>query len=147
MLLWLHQGRYAREVVARFGMTEARAISAPVARETKLHRGDLGGRVTDRPYAEVVGSLMCSMTCTQPGLAQSVRALSRFVADSRTEHWEAAVKVLRYVVGTLDLGLQFGGKTRGVVGYCDADYCWRVELEEVKDSVCLADAWRSCVVA
>jgi hypothetical protein len=36
-LLWLHQGRYAREVVARFGMTEARAISAPMARE-RAHR-------------------------------------------------------------------------------------------------------------
>jgi hypothetical protein len=36
--------------------------------------------------------------------------------------WEAAVKVLRYVVGTMDLGLQFGSKTRDVVGYCDADY-------------------------
>jgi hypothetical protein len=30
--------------------------------------------------------------------------------------------VLRYVVGTLDLGLQFGGKAWDVVGYCDADY-------------------------
>jgi hypothetical protein len=26
------------------------------------------------------------------------------------------------MLGTLDLGLQFGGKTKGVVGYCDADY-------------------------
>jgi hypothetical protein len=30
--------------------------------------------------------------------------------------------VLRYVVGTLGLGLQFGGKTKGVRGYCNADY-------------------------
>jgi hypothetical protein len=47
-LLWLHQGRYTREVVARFGMTEARVISAPMARETKLHRGDLNGRMAGR---------------------------------------------------------------------------------------------------
>jgi hypothetical protein len=44
------------------------------------------------------------------------------VRDPRKEHWEAAIKVLRYVVGTLDLGLQFGCKTRDVIGYCDADY-------------------------
>jgi hypothetical protein len=30
--------------------------------------------------------------------------------------------VLRYVVGTLDLGLQFGGKVWDVIGYFDADY-------------------------
>jgi hypothetical protein len=120
--LWLHQGRYARDVVARFWMTEARAISAPMARETKLHCGDLGGRMTDRPYAEVVGSLMYLMTCTRPDLAQSVGALSWYVSDPRTGHWEAAVKVLRFVVGTLGIGLQFGGKTGDVIGYCDADY-------------------------
>jgi hypothetical protein len=121
-LLWLNQGRYARDVVARFGMTEARAISAPMARETRLRRGNLGGQPTDQPYAEVVGSLMYLMTCTRPDLAQSVGALSRYVSDPRTGHWEAAVKVLRYVVGTLDIGLQFGGKTRDDVGYCDVDY-------------------------
>jgi hypothetical protein len=57
-LLWLHQGRYARDVVCRFGMADARAMSAPMARETQLRRGDLGGEPTDQPYAEVVGSLM-----------------------------------------------------------------------------------------
>jgi hypothetical protein len=121
-LLWLNQGRYARDVVARFGMTEARAISAPMARETKSSRGNLGGQPTDQPYAEVVGSLLYLMTFTRPDLAQSVGVLSRFVSDARKEHWEAAAKVLRYVVDTLDLGLQFGSKTKGVVGYCDADY-------------------------
>jgi hypothetical protein len=37
------------------------------------------GEVTDRPCAEVVGSLMFLMTCTRPELAQSVGAVSRFV--------------------------------------------------------------------
>jgi hypothetical protein len=67
-LLWLHQGRYVRDVVGRFGMAEARGISAPMARETRLSRGEEAGEVTDRPYAEVVGSLMYLMTCTRPDL-------------------------------------------------------------------------------
>jgi hypothetical protein len=71
---------------------------------------------------KVVGSRMCLMTCTRPDLAQSVGALLRYVSDPRTGHWEAAVKMLRYVAGTLDTGLQFGGKTRNVVGHCDTDY-------------------------
>jgi hypothetical protein len=35
MLLWLHQGRYARDV-DRFGMADARAMIAPMARETRF---------------------------------------------------------------------------------------------------------------
>jgi hypothetical protein len=76
----------------------------------------LGGEPTNQPHAEVVGSLLYLMTCTRPDLAQPVGASSRFVSDPRTGHWEAAVKVLRYVVGTLDLGLQFCGKTQDMVG-------------------------------
>jgi hypothetical protein len=122
-LLWLHQGGYVRDVVGRFGMAEARGISAPIARETRLSRGEEAGEVTDRPYAEVVGSLMYLMTCTRPDLPNHpLGALSRFVSAPRRGHWEAAVKVLRYVVWALDLGLKFGGNSWDVVGHCYADY-------------------------
>jgi hypothetical protein len=50
------------------------------------------------------------------------------------------VKVLRYVVGTIDLGLHFGGKRRDVIVYC-----WGSGLQEVYDSTCSADACRSRV--
>jgi hypothetical protein len=46
-LFWLHQGRYAKDVVAWFWATEARAISAPMAGKTRLGRGDDAGKVTD----------------------------------------------------------------------------------------------------
>jgi hypothetical protein len=90
MLLWLHQGRYVREVEARFGMSEARAISSPMAQETELHRRDLGGRVTDRPYADVVGSLMYLMNLHSAGpcsisgsfVAVSVRLEDRALGGS-----------------------------------------------------------------
>jgi hypothetical protein len=51
-----------------------------------------------------------------------VGALSQFVSAPRSGHWEAAVKVLRNVVGALHLGLKFGGNSWDVVGYCYADY-------------------------
>jgi hypothetical protein len=59
-------------------------------------------------------------TCTRPDLAQAVGVLSRFVSDPRQQHWLAAKKVLRYLLGTLNLGLQFGGKD--MIGYIDADF-------------------------
>jgi hypothetical protein len=38
------------------------------------------------------------------------------------EHWEAVLGVVRYLVGTADYGLTFGGSNETFVGYCDADY-------------------------
>jgi hypothetical protein len=37
-------------------------------------------------------------------------------------HWEAALGVVRYLVGIVDYGLTFGGNSETLVGYCDADY-------------------------
>jgi hypothetical protein len=37
-------------------------------------------------------------------------------------HWEAALGVVRYLVGTVDYDLTLGGSSETLVGYCDADY-------------------------
>jgi hypothetical protein len=38
------------------------------------------------------------------------------------EHWNAAKGVLRYVAGTLDVGIVYGSSQAGLQGFCDADY-------------------------
>ena len=41
-----------------------------------------------------------------------------------TAHWKAAMHVLRYLAGTRELGITYGGVGGGIglIGYCDADY-------------------------
>ncbi|CAI7834998.1 unnamed protein product [Closterium sp. NIES-54] len=58
-------------------------------------------------YPELVGCLVYLMTCTRPGLAYPLSILARYVAPGRhrPEHWEAAKRVLRYLCGTLGMGL------------------------------------------
>ncbi len=74
------------------------------------------------PYNECVGSLFYLSVCTRPDIAQVVGALARYMAAPIVEHWEAALGVVRYLVGTADYGLTFGGRNETLVGYCDADY-------------------------
>ena len=38
------------------------------------------------------------------------------------DHWTAAKAVLRYMAGTLDLGITFRQTSTAVEGYCDADF-------------------------
>lgn len=121
-LLWLHQSRYARDVVKRFGLEHAKPVNMPLTRDLQLRRGDAGGAVVEEPYAALVGSLMYLMTCSRPDISQAVGALSRHVSDARKVHWDAAVRVLRYVAGTLEYGIQYGGAKGELVGYSDSDY-------------------------
>ncbi|CAI7928137.1 unnamed protein product [Closterium sp. NIES-54] len=64
------------------------------------------------PYAELVGCLMCLMTCTRPDLADPLSILARYVAPGRhrPEQWEATKRVLRYLCSTLGMGLMLGGR-------------------------------------
>ncbi|CAI7889150.1 unnamed protein product [Closterium sp. NIES-53] len=81
------------------------------------------------PYAELVGCLMCLMTCTRPDLADPLSILARYVAPGRhrPEQWEATKRVLRYLCSTLGMGLMLGG--RGPIVLIEhADSSWVDEL-------------------
>jgi len=51
-----------------------------------------------------------------------VGALARYMVVPTVVHWEAALGVVCYLVGTADYDLTFGGSNETLVGYCDADY-------------------------
>ena len=60
-----------------------------------------------------------------PDLAYSVGVLSRFCSNPGPAHVELVKHVLRYVSGTLELGLKFNVEADtpdDVVGYTDSDF-------------------------
>ncbi|KFK41513.1 hypothetical protein AALP_AA2G139400 [Arabis alpina] len=80
------------------------------------------------PYASDVGSLMYAMVCTRPDLAQAVSVVSRFMGQPGKEHWLAVKRIFRYLKGTSDVGLMYGGETPCLVtGYSDSDYAGDVD--------------------
>jgi Reverse transcriptase (RNA-dependent DNA polymerase)/gag-polypeptide of LTR copia-type/Integrase core domain/GAG-pre-integrase domain len=122
--LKLVQKKYAEEVVARFGLSDANPTVVPLNPSVKLSRGSDSDVLLDQsvyPYREVVGSLMYLAVCTRPDISQAVGALARYMSCPLKQHWDAAKGVLRYVKGTTDVGIWFG-KRGGFQGYCDADY-------------------------
>ena len=74
------------------------------------------------PYASAVGSLMFVMICTRPDIAQAVRAVSRYMANPGGEHWIIVKRILRYIRGTSNVVLCYGGSEFTVKGYVDSDF-------------------------
>ncbi|KAJ6978840.1 hypothetical protein NC653_027111 [Populus alba x Populus x berolinensis] len=78
-------------------------------------------------YESAVGSLMFVMICTRPNIAQAVGAASRYMANPSREHWNTIKRILRYIKGTSDAVLCYGGSKFTVRGHIDLDFAGDLE--------------------
>jgi hypothetical protein len=79
-------------------------------------------RMRNIPYAEAIGSVLWPVMISRPDAAFSVSVLSQFIQNPGRIHWEALQQVIVYLNSTKDLWLTFGGRTKSLEGYCDADW-------------------------
>ena len=86
-------------------------------------KGKDGESVNKEKYQSVVGSLLFLPTRTKPDIAYAVGTTARFSASPTKSHWTAVKRILRYIKGTLDLGLLYSnGESVNLVGFSDADW-------------------------
>ncbi|KAH9706497.1 hypothetical protein KPL70_012225 [Citrus sinensis] len=115
--IWLSQKNYLKKILRRFNMQDCKSISTPLPVNFKLSSSMCPSNEAERkemsrvPYASVVGSLMFAMICTRPDIAQAVGA-----------HWITVKRILRYIRGTSDVALCYGGSEFTVRGYVDSDF-------------------------
>ena len=77
------------------------------------------------PYSNAVGSLMYVMIGTRLDIAYGVSVASRFKSKPSRKHWKAVKWLLRYIKGSVDVGLCYKANKEGgnsIKGYCDYDY-------------------------
>ncbi|GJX63889.1 ribonuclease H-like domain-containing protein [Tanacetum coccineum] len=73
-------------------------------------------------YRSLVGSLQY-LTFTRPDISYAVQQVCLYMHDPREPHFSTLKRILRYVRGTLDYGLQlFSSSTTDLVAYSDADW-------------------------
>jgi hypothetical protein len=118
----LGQRQYILDVLERFNMGECNSVGTPLAKGSTDSDG-ISIIQTDVPYNSLIGSLQYAAITTRPDISMAVSHLSRFLAQPSTKHWEAAKRVLRYLKGTIDVGLVLGGQgSCTLAGYCDSDW-------------------------
>lgn len=120
--IFICQKKYAEETLKKYGMEDCNSVRNPMVRGIKLSKEGSGGRVDPTSFKQLVGSLRY-LTATRPDMIYSVNMVSRFMESPTEQHLAAAKRILRYVKGTSDFGIQYGrGKNAGLVGYVDSDY-------------------------
>ena len=102
--IYISQRKYAKEILERFKMEKSNSVKNPIVPGVRLMKDEGGVKVNATMYKQLVGSLMY-LTATRPDLMYVVCLISRFMASSTELHLQAVKRVLRYLKGTVNLGV------------------------------------------
>jgi hypothetical protein len=119
---FLGQGKYAVEILKRFGMQDCRPMSTAMVTNWKMIDASRSEAV-DRTFCrQLIGSLMY-LVSIRPNICFAVNTLNRFMVEPRRIHWVATKHVLRYLRGTVEYGLSYiQGDGVKLTGFTDVDW-------------------------
>ncbi|THG92494.1 hypothetical protein EW026_g8421 [Hermanssonia centrifuga] len=143
--LSLSQHAYIDSILARFNFTDLKPSSIPMDPNLQLTKSQCPTSLADIarmrkiPYREAIGSLMYAAVGTRPDISFAISTLAQFSQNPGWTHWEAVKRVFRYLLGTKNLVLQYGGVQRGLEGYVDADGASQEHRHAITGYVFLVD--------
>ncbi|PPQ72971.1 hypothetical protein CVT26_014516, partial [Gymnopilus dilepis] len=123
----LSQHAYIESIITRFNFNDLKPSAIPIDPNQQLSRSQCPTSLADKarmknvPYREAVGSLMYASMGTRPDITFATSTVAQFMDNPGWVHWEAVKKIFRYLKGTKELELVYGGETRDLVGFVDAD--------------------------
>ena len=103
-------------------MGDAHPMATPMAAKLKLEKLS-SPTVNTQLYQSMLGSVMYTMTGTQPDLTFAMGYLSQHAATPSNEHLAALKQVYCYLLKTKDVSLTFDGTKSNVLqGFTDLDW-------------------------
>ena len=86
-------------------MEKNNGVKSPIVPGVRLTKDEEGAKVNATMYRQLIGSFIY-LTVTRLNLMYAVSLISKFMAGP-TKHLQAAKRVLRYLKGTVDLGVLY----------------------------------------
>ena len=119
--IYLSQEKYIKELLEKFRMSNYGTVNTLVVTNYKLSREWEGEEVNALQYKSLIESLRY-LTITRQNIVYGVSLLSRYMETPRETHWQAGKRILRYVKGSMNLGLRYVyGERFELIGYSDSD--------------------------
>ena len=107
------QDAYMTRILEAFKLTRINPKATPMATGLQLRKrrlDDPADKAYKKWYLEVVGSFTWLSCQTRPDISTAIGKLSRYSVNPPDELWTYAKRVFRYIQGTKDHGIIYGGK-------------------------------------
>ncbi|GJT82864.1 retrovirus-related pol polyprotein from transposon TNT 1-94 [Tanacetum coccineum] len=116
------QEQYTRNLLKKYEISDSSLVKTPMVPPNNLGLDLAGKPVNETSYMGMIGSLMY-LTATRPDIQFSTVLCARYQSNPKESHLTAVKRILRYLKGTLTLGLYYP-KCSGfdLKGYSDSDY-------------------------
>ena len=103
-------------------MIDCNPMSTPMDPNVRLQEYEGKDLEDVTMYRQLVGSFIY-LILTWLDISYPVGVVSRYMSNPKKPHFDAVKRILRYVKGTINFGIQYKEtKDCQVMGYCDTDY-------------------------
>ena len=119
---FINQAKYTRDLIQKYGCQHSKAVRIPMQTNWKMDLDEEGTSVNPTEYRGLIGSLLY-LTANRPDITFAVGVCARFQSNPKKSHLEAAKKIIKYLKGTVNIGLWYPRDDNlELSGYSDADY-------------------------
>ena len=118
----LCQWKYTLELIQQAGPLACKPASTPMDHSLKLQLDDGSPLLDAASYRRLVGQLLY-LTTTRPDISFTISHLSQFLHKHMVSHYQAAIRILRYLKGSPGKGLFFSSSfALQLKGFSDSDW-------------------------
>ncbi|CAA0806487.1 cysteine-rich RLK (RECEPTOR-like protein kinase) 8 [Striga hermonthica] len=130
--IFILQRKYTDNLLKRFKMDGCKPVATPMVANEKFTKEDGTPNADASTYRSLIGSLLY-LTATRPDIMYATSLLSRFMQSPSQVHYGAAKRILRYLQGTKDYGIQYEyNEDSRLIGYTDSD--WAGSVDDMKST-------------
>ena len=119
--IMINQKKYALELLTDAGLLACKPAVTPMDNLVKLSSTGSVSFTNVHAYRRLIGRLMY-FTNTQPDITFPVQQLFQFLDKPTIAHYNAAIRILKYIKGALSLGLFLSSNSSDhLKAFCDSD--------------------------
>lgn len=120
--IFICQRKYISDLLVETGLVGCKPATTPIMMNHGLQTGEGQAGVDQGQYQRLVGKLIY-LAYTRPSIAYAVGVVSQFMHFPQKVHMEAAMRLVRYLKGSVGRGVLFQKQGHlEIEAYTDADW-------------------------
>lgn len=120
--VFLSQRKYILDIITDVGYLGGHPVDFPIEQNHQLGKSKALLLLNPHKYRRLVGRLIY-LSATRPDLAYAIHTLSQFMQSPTQEHWDAGLRVVKYLKGSPGAGVFLkADSSLQLMAWCDSDW-------------------------